>query len=51
MATEELVIQLAVLSTQMSRFDQVPVASRPNATVFGESPAFLQQQGTDGIGR
>jgi hypothetical protein len=47
--TEELVIQLTVLSTQTSRFDKVPVESRPDPTVFGESPAFLQQQGTDGI--
>jgi hypothetical protein len=47
--TEELVVQLSVLSAQTSRLDKVPVESRPDATVFRESPAFLQQQGTDGI--
>jgi hypothetical protein len=39
--TEEQVIQLSMLSTQTSRFDQVPVESRPDATVFGESLSFL----------
>jgi hypothetical protein len=47
--TEELVIQLTVFSAQTSRFDKVTVENRPHATVFGESPSFRQQQGTDGI--
>jgi hypothetical protein len=49
--TEELAIQLTVFSAQTSRLDKVQVESRPDTTVFGESPSFLQQQGTDGIGR
>ena len=47
--TEELVIQLTVLSAQTSRFDKVRLKALLHATVFGESPFFLQQQGTDGI--
>jgi hypothetical protein len=47
--TEELVVQLAVLSRKAARFDDLLIEDRPNTAMLRESAPLFEQQSADRI--